>query len=38
LPNGKRANKIILDNIAEDSIILIMGAGSIGNFASQFIS
>jgi len=38
LPNGKRANKIILDNITKDSIIVIMGAGSIGNFASQFIS
>ena len=38
LPNGKRANKIILDNITKDSIIVIMGAGSVGNFASQFIS
>ena len=38
LPNGKRANKIILYNITKDSIIVIMGAGSVGNFASQFIS
>ena len=38
LPNGKRANKIILNNITEGSIILVMGAGSIGNFASQLIS
>ena len=38
LPRGKKANKIITDNITSDSIVIIMGAGSIGKFVEQFIS
>ena len=31
------ANKIISNNISDKSILIVMGAGSIGNFAKEFI-
>lgn len=37
LPNFKDAKKIIFDLIEDDSILIIMGAGSIGNFTKQII-
>ena len=37
LPKGSGANKIILENITSNSIVLIMGAGSIGTFVKKFI-
>ena len=38
LPKGKKAHQIIIDNITSDSIVLIMGAGSIGRFVEEFVS
>ena len=38
LPKGKKAHQIIIDNITSDSIVLIMGAGSIGGFVEEFVS
>jgi UDP-N-acetylmuramate-alanine ligase len=37
LPNFKEAKNIIFDLIEDDSILIIMGAGSIGNFTQQII-
>ncbi len=37
LPKSKKAHQIITSNITSGSIVLIMGAGSIGGFAEQFI-
>jgi len=37
LKNFDGAQKIILDNIPDKSILIVMGAGSIGNFAKEFI-
>jgi UDP-N-acetylmuramate--alanine ligase len=37
LKNFDGAKKIILDNIPDKSILIVMGAGSIGNFAKEFI-
>ena len=31
------AQKIISDNISDKSILIVMGAGSISNFAKEFI-
>ena len=31
------AHKIISKNISDKSILIVMGAGSIGNFAKEFI-
>ena len=36
LPDLRSAKKIILSEIKNDSIVILMGAGSIGNFAQQF--
>jgi len=38
LPKGKKAHQIIIDNITSGSIVLIMGAGSIGGFVEEFVS
>ena len=38
LPKGKKAHQIIIDNITSDSIVIIMGAGSIGGFVEEFVS
>ena len=38
LPNFKGAKNIIFDLIEDDSILIIMGAGSIGNFTQQIIA
>ena len=38
LPNFKEAKNIIFDLIEDDSILIIMGAGSIGNFTQQIIA
>jgi len=37
LPNFKTAKNIITNKIEDDSILIIMGAGSIGNFAQYII-
>jgi len=37
LKNFDGAQKIILDNMPDKSILIVMGAGSIGNFAKEFI-
>ena len=37
LPNFKTAKNTIVNLIEDDSILIIMGAGSIGNFSQQVI-
>ena len=37
LPNFKTAKNIVANLIEDDSILIIMGAGSIGNFTQQII-
>ena len=37
LADFKNAKEIILNLIEDDSILIIMGAGSIGNFAQEII-
>jgi UDP-N-acetylmuramate--alanine ligase len=37
LPNFKSAKRLIFDLIEDDSILIIMGAGSVGNFSQNII-
>ena len=37
LPDLKNAKKFILSEIEDNSILILMGAGSISSFAKQFI-